>query len=151
LYVCTYWGVRSRIAELLTTALEKPELVVECAGFETGKIGKLPREIMAERGLDLSVVSPDSIFKFARLHTEFDYVVTLCNEQTQENYLVLYDVVDSLFSGHTKILHWNIPDFMSLTSEGEERKAEARGIVSAIEKEVCRLVSRISVGEKISV
>ncbi|MCH9675342.1 MAG: hypothetical protein K0U93_28145 [Gammaproteobacteria bacterium] len=143
LYVCTYWGVRSQIAKLLTDALGESDLYVESAGFETGTVGELPRQLLQERGLDLPAESPDTLFKCARRKAEYDYVITLCNQHSQENYSVLYKVVDMLFGARSEIVHWNIPDFMSITASGDERIVAAREIVGTIETEVCRFVQQV--------
>lgn len=93
--------------------------------------------------MDLPSESPDTLFKFARKKDQYDYVITLCNQHTQENYSVLYSVVSSLFSEKTQVIHWNIPDFMSIDSSGEARKTAAQEIVSEIETEVCTFVRQI--------
>jgi len=144
LYVCTYWGVRSQIAKLLTDALAVPNLDVDSTGFEAGAIGGLPRQIMMERGLDLSVESPETLFKFSRKKTEYDYVITLCNQYSQENYEILFNVVDMLFKGPAQVIHWNIPDFMSITAEGDERKAAAEAIVRDIEIQIEEFVGNLN-------
>lgn len=137
LFVCTYWGVRSQIAKLLTEELHEEQLVAECAGFEAGVIGKLPREVMKQRGLDLSETSPPTLFNFARQTTRYDHVVTLCNQGTQENYQVLYDVVESLFGSKSTIHHWDVPDFMAIAAvEPDERLSAAEAIVGVIESQV---------------
>lgn len=140
LYVCTFWGVRSQIAKLLTDDLNEPGLIADSAGFETGKIGGLPREIMNDRGIDLPSEAPDTLFKFARNKIEYDYVITLCNQHTQENYSVLFNVVDTLFNAGAEVIHWNIPDFMSIQASGDARRVAAEKIVSTIESEVHKFV-----------
>lgn len=135
--------MRSQIAALLTRALEEPGLLVESAGFESGTVGALPRQLMKERGLDLPAESPDTLFSRARDSADYDYVITLCNTQTQENYSVLYGVVDMLFGNHAQIIHWNIPDFMSITASGDARKRAAEAIVATIDSEVRAFVGQV--------
>lgn len=143
LYVCTFWGVRSQIAKLLTDELQEPGIIAESAGFESGKIGGLPRELMQERGLDLASESPETLFKFARTKDPYDYVVTLCNQYTQENYSVLFNVVGTLFGDRTQVIHWNIPDFMSIEATGDARKVAGQDIVNSIESQVVEFVKQI--------
>lgn len=144
LYVCTYWGVRSQIAKLLTDQLALPELRVESAGFEAGVIGKLPRQVLERRGLDLPSTSPPTLFNFARTVGDFDYVVTLCNRGTQENYRVLYEVVEKLFQPDSEIVHWDVPDFMAIAAEKPEDRFEAaEAIVGVIEEKVVEFVSTL--------
>ncbi|MFK7913786.1 MAG: hypothetical protein AB8B93_07715 [Pseudomonadales bacterium] len=145
LYVCTYWGVRSQIAELLTRALKTPGIIADSAGFETGVIGALPIQVMRERGLDLPAEAPPTLFHYARQADSYDYIVTLCNQQTQENYQVLYGIVGQLFRGETQVVNWNVPDFMLVAKLApEERMAKATQIVDDIESQVIEFVRRIS-------
>lgn len=134
LYVCTYWGVRSQIAKLLTDASEVEGLISESAGFENGTIGKLPIQAMAARGLELPSTAPPTLFHFSRKEQSYDYVITLCNQQSQENYKVLYDVVDLLFAGRTQIINWDVADFMAIGDVEPEARLEAAGeIISNID------------------
>lgn len=136
LFVCTYWGVRSQIAALLCQRAAPDDLLIESAGFESGTIGNLPRSIMQSRGLELAASSPPTLFNFARRDQPFDWVVTLCNQGSQENYATLYDVVNLLFGEHSRIVHWDVPDFMAIREEGAERIAAAEAIVDEIERMV---------------
>ena len=129
LFVCTYWGVRSSIAKLLANSLNRTEVEVDCAGFESGIIGKLPRNLMAQRGFDLPAEPPQTLFNFARKKSEFDYVVTLCDQNTQENYSVLYNVVTLMFGAHSEIVHWDIPDFMAINVNGDARQQAGDAII----------------------
>ncbi len=142
LYVCTYWGVRSQIAELLTQALDIPGLIAESAGFETGTIGDLPIKAMSLRGLDLPRTAPPTLFECSRKDGDYDYVITLCNQQTQENYQVLYDTVALLFTGSTQIIHWNVADFMAIGQlEPNERLQAASEILDDIEDHIIDFVN----------
>lgn len=143
LFVCTYWGVRSQIANLLANSLGQANLETECAGFESGVIGQLPRDLMQKRGLDLPAESPQTLFNFARNKSEFDYVVTLCNRETQENYSVLYNVVTLMFGEQSEIVHWKIPDFMAIDATGEARQQAAEHIIDTIDDHVRRFVRQV--------
>ena len=143
MYVCTYWGVRSKIAALLTDASRHPGLVAESAGFENGTIGELPRQVMRERGLDLPVDAPPTLFSFA--DEEFDYVVTLCDELTHENYKVLYDTTEAIFGDRAEIVHWNVPDFMGIKAQSPEtRRIEATNIVDGVDRHVQQFLKTIA-------
>ncbi len=144
LYVCTFWGVRSRIAELLTTAMAVPGVTAASAGFESGRIGNLPIDAMQRRGFELGRESPPTVFHYARKSSEFDTVITLCNEASQENYLLLYDMVDMLFAAKSKVVHWNIPDFMNIPDGSIEAKQQhADDIVNDIESMINQYFSAI--------
>lgn len=136
LFVCTYWGVRSQIAALFCKREACDSLLVESAGFESGTIGNLPRSILKSRGLELPATSPPTLFNFARRDEPFDSVITLCNQGSQENYGTLYDVVELLFAERSNVVHWDIPDFMAIRAEGDDRLAAAEAIVDQIESQV---------------
>ena len=143
LYVCTFWGARSRVAEVFTNALEIPGLRADSAGFENGRIGELPRRIVAERGLYLPEESPDNIFTRFRTGTAYDYIVILANAETQESYPILLDTVRTLYGSTPEIIHWNVADFMSVTGEGNARVAAMGEIIDDIECRVLDLVNEI--------
>lgn len=144
LFVCTYWGVRSQIAALLTDALEVPGLIAESAGFEDGTIGKLPIQAMSGRELFLSSTGPPTLFNFARRKENYDFVVTLCNQETHENYQILYDVVDTLFSKRAQIINWNVADFMAIGDLPQDaRLGAANKIIDDIECYVLSLINDI--------
>jgi protein-tyrosine-phosphatase len=143
LYVCTFWGARSRVAELFTNALEVPMLQADSAGFDNGRIGELPRRIVAERGLYLPEESPDNIFTRFRTGTAYDYIVILANAESQESYPTLLDTVRTLYGSTPNIIHWNVADFMSVTGEGNARVVAMREIIDDIERRVLNLVDEI--------
>ncbi|MFK8020004.1 MAG: hypothetical protein AB8B86_09575 [Pseudomonadales bacterium] len=90
---------------------------------------------MLERGLDLTADSPPTIFSFAE--QKYDYVVTLCSEETQENYKVLYDVAKLLFADQAEIIHWNVADFMAIKAQSPEMRAmEAAKIIDDINSRI---------------
>ena len=137
--------MRSLIAQLLTDALEVPGLTAESAGFETGTIGKLPIKAMAARGLILPTTAPPTLLNFSRRKVDFDVVVTLCNQETQENYQVLYDVVDLVYAKRAQIINWNVADFMAIGNlPPEVRLSAANKIIDDIECNVLNLVSDLS-------
>jgi arsenate reductase (thioredoxin) len=150
LYVCTYWGVRSQIAQLLTESLGLPGYRAEASGLETGRIGPLPREIMRSRGLELPETSPMTLFESVREGDAYDYVVTLCNPRTQEHSEVLLSIVEQLYGTKSTVIHWEVPDFMSIKEEGEERLLAGRLIVQGIEDKVLELIDVIENVDKAS-
>lgn len=114
-----------------------PGVTAASAGFEAGRIGSLPIAAMQRRGLELGRESPPTVFHYARKSVDFDTVITLCNEASQENYLLLYDMVDMLFAAKSEVVHWNISDFMNIPDGSEEARQQcAEDIVNDIESMV---------------
>ncbi len=130
---------------MLTDDLHIHNVTTTSAGFESGQAGPLVRNLMAIRGLDLPRESPPTIFEFAREQKRFDHVITLCSQRTQENYQVLYDVINMVFrKSECTIHHWDVPDFMSIQSEGEERIKAAEKIISNIEDKIKKFTDSIT-------
>ena len=141
LFVCTYWGVRSQIAQLLAKQHAPTGLKIDAAGMESGSIGPLPRDLMEERGLSLAPESPPTIFDRANEAHSYDYVITLCSVNTQEQSSVFLSVVEHLFPPPSQVLHWDVQDFMSLQGEGEARKQAARQIVADLDTRIAEFVA----------
>jgi len=143
LFVCTYWGVRSQIAQLLMQSLNLAQVKIDSAGLEVGKIGGLPRDLMRVRGFELPDFSPATVFNRVREGTEYDYVITLCSHQSQENYAVLLDVVQQLFEKSATLIHWNIDDFMAIGGRDDARVKSAEAIIESIENNVQRIAAEL--------
>jgi len=79
-------------------------------------------------------VEESSGVEFSFAEQEYDYVITLCNEETQENYKVLYDVAKLLFADQSEIIHWNVADFMAI--KAESRAMEAAKIIDDINSRI---------------
>jgi len=145
LFVCTYNGSRSRIAEEFTKQLSLGKIEAYSSSFESGKIGPLPIAVMKEIGIELPMTAPKSVFDRHRQKEIFDYVVTLCHETTKEQCSVFKANVDVCFAKNAERLSWSIPDFKSLSGTDEERTAEARKIREQIKREVLAFLSRIGI------
>jgi arsenate reductase len=143
LFVCTYHGARSRIAEEFTkrNAPDKIEAYSSC--FESGKIGYLPIDVMQEVGIALSAEAPKSVFKRHKDGDTFDYVITLCHENTTEQCPIFKANVDVLYAKEAERISWSIPDFDSLNGSEEEKKAGARRVRDKIKLEVTLFLARL--------
>jgi len=144
LFVCTYWGVRSSIARLFADSLTVPDVEFFSSGFESGKIGPMPINIMKKRGFELSAESPATVFELAKVKQDFDYVVALCSQDTQENSPILLLTLQKLFAGKScQHINWNVLDFMSIQEQGDARVQAGENIVSDIETQVRQFVSNV--------
>ena len=150
LFVCTYNGARSRIAEefVKRSAPDKIEAYSSC--FESGEIGPLPIEVMREVGISLPTEAPKSVFKRFKEREVFDYVITLCHEATTEQCPVFKTSVDTLYAKKAQRISLSIPDFKSLSGTKEERKARAREIRDLIKSEVISFLARIGIDADIA-
>jgi arsenate reductase len=145
LFVCTYQGARSLIAEQFTklNALGKIEAQSSC--FDPGKIGSLPIDVMREVGIDLPSEAPKSVFELYDEGGSFDFVISLCHEATIEQCPIFKKSVDTLYSEKAERISWSVPDFKSLRGTEEEKKAEAREIRDKIKTEVISFLTQIGI------
>jgi len=84
LFVCTYHGERSRIAEEFSKRIAPGKIEAYSCCFNPWKIGFLPIDVMREVGIDLPAESPKSVFKRQKERDFFDYVIAVCYEASKE-------------------------------------------------------------------
>jgi arsenate reductase len=145
LFVCTYHGARSRIAEEFIKRSAPGKIEAHSSCFESGKIGPLPIDVMREVGIDLSEESPKSVFERHKERGIFDYVISLCHEATTEQCPIFKTNVDALYEKEAERISWSVPDFKSLSGTEEEKKAGARDIRDKIKSEVISFLTRIGI------
>jgi arsenate reductase len=149
LFVCTYNGARSRIAEEFIKRSAPGKIEAHSSCFESGKIGPLPIEVMREVGVDLPTETPKSVFERYKEGDVFDYVISLCYEATTEQCPIFKTNVDALYAKKAERISWSIPDFKSLSGTEEERKAGAMEIRDQIKSEVISFLARIGIDTEI--
>ncbi len=150
LFVCTYQGARSRIAEEFAKLAAPGKIEAYSSSFESGKIGPLPITVMKEVGIDLPSEVPDSVFDRYRGKEVFDYVITLCQKDTIEQCPTFKTNIDVLYAEDAKRLAWSHPDFKSLNGTDDERKAKAREIRDKIKEEVLAFLSQLGIDAEIT-
>ncbi len=147
LFICTFSGARSLIAERFTNQLAQGKIEAYSSSFEPGKIGPLPIAVMKEIGIDLPTDSPKSVWDRYMEKEAFDWVITLCHEISGLQQCPIFrENVDDLYAGNAQILSWSVPPFSSLSGSNEEKKAGAREIRDQIKREVLRFLSQIGMG-----
>jgi protein-tyrosine-phosphatase len=62
LFVCTFSGARSLIAEKFVNQLAQGKIEAYSSSFESGKIGPFPIAVMKEIGIDLPADAPKSVW-----------------------------------------------------------------------------------------
>ncbi|MBN1276124.1 MAG: arsenate reductase ArsC [Deltaproteobacteria bacterium] len=115
LFLCTGNSCRSQMAEAWTNTLKGDQFKAFSAGVEPKKIDLRAVRAMAESGIDISMQQAKDMNAFG--DSEFDYVVTLCD-----------NAKDScpFFPARIKLLHRSFDDPPSL-AEGitDDQKAMA--------------------------
>jgi arsenate reductase len=147
LFVCTFSGARSLIAEKFTNQLAHGKIEAYSSSFESGKIGPLPIAVMKEIGIDMPTDAPKSVWDRYVEKESFNWVVTLCHEISGlQQCSIFRENVDDLYAVNAKILSWSVPPFNSLSGSDEEKKAGARKIRDQIKGEVLTFLSQIGIG-----
>jgi arsenate reductase len=146
LFVCTYFGTRSLIAEKFTKQLASGKIEAYSSSFESGKISPLAIAVMNEIGINLPTNAPKSVWDRFMDKEAFDWVVTLCDETSSGQQCPIFkENVDGLYAENAKRLSWSVPAFDSLSGTDEEQKAGARKIRDQIKSEVLKFLSRIGI------
>ena len=144
LFVCTYHGARSLIAEAFINLIAQGRIKAHSSCFEQGKIGPLVIDVIREIGIDISSEAPKSVFERYIEGDSFDYVISLCHEATFKK------SVDTLYSNEAERISWSIPDFKSLSGTEEEKKVKARKIRDKIKLEVISFLAQIGIETEIA-
>ena len=145
LFVCTYHGARSRIAEEFAKQIAPEKIDAYSSCFDPWKISSLPIDVMREVGIDLPAKSPKPIFYVHKTKGDiFDYIICLCQEVSTEQCPLFKRSIDTLFNKKANTLSWSIQDFKSLSGTEEERKADARRIRDKIKSAVISFLAQVS-------
>jgi len=146
LFVCTYHGARSRIAEEFAKQIAPGRIDAYSSCFDPFIIGSLPIDVMREVGIDLPADSPSPIFYRHKEDGDiFDYVICLCHEISTEQCPFFKRTIDNLYVKTAETISWSIPDFRSLSGTEEEKKASARIIRDMIKLEVISFLVQIGI------
>ena len=150
LFVCTYHGARSRIAEEFAKKIAPERIDAYSSCFDQLKIGPLPIDVMREVGIDLPAESPKSVFERHKNKDVFDFVISLCHEVSTEQCPTFKINIDALYAKKAETISWSIPDFKTCSGTEEERKAGAREIRDKIRLEVISFLAQIGINAEIS-
>jgi arsenate reductase (thioredoxin) len=107
LFLCTGNSARSQMAEALLRHLGGDRYEVASAGVAPTSVRREAIEVMGELGIDISSHRSKSVDDF--VGSEFDYVVTVCDNANEQC---------PVFPGRTQRLHWSFDD--PAAAEGDE-------------------------------
>ena len=148
LFVCTYHGARSRIAEEFAKQIASEKIEAYSSCFDPFKISPLPIDVMREVDIDLPAESPKAIFYRHKERDVFDYVICLCHEVSTEQCPLFKRSIEALYARKAETLSWSIPDFKSLSGTDEEKKAGAKIIRDKIKSEVISFLAQIGIDDE---
>jgi arsenate reductase (thioredoxin) len=128
LFVCVHNSARSRMAEAFLNDLGGGRFLAESAGLDPRDINPLVVEVMQELGYDLAGRKGNSIFEFFKQGRLYDYVIYVCDKETEDRCPV--------FPGVRRTQNWPFPDPAKLEGTHEETLSEARKIRDAIKGKI---------------
>ena len=137
LFVCIHNSARSQMAEAFLNKYGKDHFIAESAGLEPGKMNPNVVKVMQENGIDLSQKGTQGVFELFKKGTQYDAVVTVCDEASAEQCPV--------FPGKGKRIAWSFEDPSSLKGTQEEVLAHTRKIRDQIEQSVRDFIKDASV------
>ena len=134
LFVCTYRGGRSQVADVFAKRYAADVFESDCACFDPGKIGQGFVDLLDSFDIEISSDSPKSVFALAKQGDSYEYVVCLCYGVGTEMCSLFRTNIDRIFPDCIERIHWDVSDF------GECQDAE-EGFGPCVEK-VCRGIER---------
>lgn len=126
LFVCVHNSARSQMAEAYLRQLSGGRFEVESAGIEPGALNPLVVEVMREDGIDIAANRTKDVLHFMKRGTQFDFVITVCDEAAAERCPV--------FPGGGRRLHWGFADPSSFQGSREEKLAQTREVRDLIKE-----------------
>jgi arsenate reductase len=128
LFLCTGNAARSQMAEGLVNHLLGDRWEAYSAGTApTGHVHPLAIQAMAELGINISAQRSKSVDEFR--HTDFDLVVTVCDQAAQNC---------PLWLGPGQVRHMGFPDSAAATGSEAERLEVFRQVRDGLRQEVLR-------------
>jgi arsenate reductase len=123
LILCTGNSARSQMAEGLLRDIAGDRFEVESAGTIASFVRPQAIAAMAEIGIDISGHRSKCLDEF--LNTEFDYVITVCDNANE---------TCPIFPGPAKRIHWSFDDPAEATGSQDQVAAVFRRVRDEIAK-----------------
>ena len=125
LFLCTGNSCRSQMAEGWTRALKADTIQPYSAGIRAHGLNRVAVQVMMQVGVDISLQRSKSLDKLK--HTEFDYVITVCDDANESC---------PVFPGDAIVLHKGFDDPPRLAaaaaSDEEGVRDEIRAFVESL-------------------
>lgn len=129
LILCTANSARSQMAEGLLRAIAGDSVEVFSAGTTPSRVNPLAIHAMAERGIDISHHESKSLERY--LNTEFDYVITVCDNAAE---------TCPVFPGRAERIHWSFPDPAATQGSDADRLAAFIEVRNGLEEKLTAFV-----------
>lgn len=143
LFVCTYRGGRSQIADAYAKMHAQDVFDSDCACFDPGMISQDFVDLISGFGLTINRKSPKSIFDASFRDTQYHTIVCMCSSVGTEMCSLFQKNIKSIYPKVPHRIHWDILDFGACQNAKEGFKACAQATCSNIEAEVLKLKNSI--------
>lgn len=144
LFICTYRGGRSQIAEAYAKKHAADVFDCESACFDPGRISSGFVSKIATLGLDIQEESPVSVFTLYNDHAEYEYVVCLCTDIGTEMCRLFRTNIDTIFPTAMERIHWDVKDFKECFEDPRGFEVCLNENCKAIEEKVLELKEYIA-------
>jgi len=140
LFICVHNSGRSQMAEAFLNALAGDRFQAESAGFDPTRVYPLVIKAMHEIGIDLSRNRTQSVFKLYQQGKLFDYVITVCEESTENQC--------PMFPGVTRRLNWPFDNPESFEGTHEEKLKQVKRVRDEIRARIESWVQQSNRGKE---
>ena len=142
LFVCVKKGVRAAIAKAIVEQQSNGMIHASCCGFEPGATPKVLLEELSKM-LDVEIIGESkTVFEYKKTNEKFDYVITLCDQASNEQCHLFVGCVNLVFSHVPNKLHWAIPNLASAIDLPERgRRQVVKEVVEQINFKVVQLLA----------
>jgi len=128
LFVGVHNDARSQMAEAFLNAAFPARFETHSAGLDPARMNPLVVEAMREIGFDISQKKSESVFDFINLGEHFDYIISVCDEASDERC--------PAFPGANTRLHWGFADPSIYQGSREEKLAFMRHVRDEIKGQI---------------
>jgi arsenate reductase len=130
MFLCTANSCRSQMAEAFLRKYGKDFFHVYSAGMVPEEVNPMTKQVMLEKGIDISDQSSKSIFEFlGKMH--FGYLITVCSRANEQC---------PIFPGISTRLFWPFEDPLKFEGTDEEKLIKFREIRDNIELKISEWV-----------
>ena len=138
LFICVHNSGRSQMAEAFLNHMAGDRFQSESAGFRPTRINPLVVEAMGEIGLDISQNETRSVFKLFQYGNLYDYVITVCEESTENQC--------PIFPGVTRRLNWPFENPETFKGTHAEKLTQVKRVRDEIKSRVASWLTEMHYG-----
>lgn len=134
LFVCVHNSARSQLAEEYLRLLAGDRFFVESAGLTAGELNPYVVAHLAAVGINIAQKPTQAVTELYRRGRTYDWVVTVCSREAEENCPV--------FPGPVRRLSWPFPDPAGFNGSPEQLRAQISDLAAAIKTQVQEFIAK---------